>query len=138
MHQIRFQNKKDLLIVGYGLVLVLFYASILVSRAIHGDLVLTKSGYSLQHKLPDIAVVLHLSVGFLIMFAPIRRKVFGALALVLTLGALSLAIYFNANETVLGAAGLIFGLFVVLVLLGAPSLYLLFAPSPQPQNGLGK
>ncbi len=129
MQQSGFQKKADIMITGYGAILILFYGSIFFSTYLHGDLMLARGEYNLQQKLPDIVLLTHLLTGLFIMFAPFQRRVFGLLAAIFTVAAFTFVIYFYTIERVSDLGSFLFGLMIVFVLLGLPSLYLLFTPA---------
>jgi ABC-type proline/glycine betaine transport system permease subunit len=123
------RNVENIIISGYGVLLVLFYGSILLTLYLNGDLTLTKEQIRFQYRLPDVALLIHLATAVFIMLAPIQRKVFGVLAAVFTTLALILVIYFNMDRGAVRVESLVTGFAFVSILLGLPTLCLLYCLS---------
>lgn len=126
MQHLNVQKKISLLVSGYGFILVLFYGGILFSNGLYGDLSFIGGSHSIRHRLPDIALLVHLAVGLCLGLAPLQQRFFSILSSLFAFIAISFVIYFNISESILGVGSLVLGLVAVSVLLVFPALSLLF------------
>jgi hypothetical protein len=133
----QFGHGRKLWLAGYGVVLFLFFGGILASHYWHGDLLLLRSDVPLIHKLPDIALAVHIGVALCFMLAPLHLRFFGLLALCLAAVAAAFTVYFYEQQPGTAVGPLLYGLGVWLLLEVLPAFYLLnasFTPFDQPEG----
>jgi hypothetical protein len=119
------QNIDTLLIAGYGSFLFLFFGGILASHYWHGDLLLLRPDVPLIHKLPDIALAVHIGIALCFMLAPLHLRFFGFLALCLAAVAVAFTVFFYGQQPTPAVDSLLYGLGVWLLLEVVPAFYLI-------------
>jgi hypothetical protein len=116
---------RKLWLAGYGVVLFLFFGGIWASHYWHGDLLLLLPNVPLIHKLPDIALTVHIGIALCFMLAPLHLRFFGFLALCLAAVAAAFTIFFYGQQPNPAVGLMLYGLGVWLLLEVVPTFYLI-------------
>ncbi len=138
LQRIQKANKADITVIVVGIMLLFFWGSMIITRYIHDDFVITKLGYVdfrdlwllsdiSRFVLTDINLILHALLGLSLILSPLRRRFLGSLATTLALsGIVFIGYSYTQRDTHLqsfiGLLIIISYVFLILV----PSLYVLF------------
>ena len=110
----------------WGMILMSVPILFLVGGYFAGDITLFKP-IALKHKLSDVSSIIQLTIGACIMLGPLHRRLFGAVALLLTMMVFMLGWYFGQtmDREIYTPLLPLVGILYSCGLQGIPTLYLL-------------
>lgn len=137
LQRVQKAKKADITVIVVGIMLLFFWGSMIITRYMHDDFVITKLGYVdfrdlrllsdiSRFVLTDINLILHALLGLSLILSPLRPRFSGSLATTLALSTIVIMGYSYTQRTHLQSfIGLIFIISYAFLIL-VPSLYVLF------------